>query len=179
MKTFLKDNIGKMLTKAEQDDPTGQFDADILRNIMYEVVDSMSASAKWAYGDEINEFNDCCLDALQGIEELHYQQKEFSNEDAGGREHVKSLASECINNARRIVSQLVSSFNTTMSSMLNASKQEVVGIVTSSKQEFISEMNGKSHEFIDDLKDQLADKKQNVEALESALQSLNNFNGKL
>ena len=66
-----------------------------------------------------------------------------------------------------------------MSSMLNASKQEVVGIVTSSKQEFISEMNGKSREFIDDLKYQLADKKQNVEALEAALQSLNNFKSKL
>lgn len=176
---FLMDNIGMMLTKAEQDDPTGQFDADILRNIMYEVVDSMSASAKLAYGEKINEFNDCCLDALQGIEVLHYEQKMFSNEDAGGREHVKSLASACVNDARRTVSQLVSSFNTTMSSMLNASKQEVVGIVTSWKQEFISEMNGKSREFIDDLKDQLADKKQNVEALESALQSLDNFNSKL
>lgn len=179
LKSFLQSEIGNRITQEEQNDTTGQFDADILRNIMYDVIDKMSAEAILNERELLDRFKDNCLSALQGVDYVSYSQQCFAGEDAEGRSYVRSLAEGCRSEARGIASSLVSGFNSEVEEELNSICQKVINVVVGNKQEFIDAMKENSQRFLEELQAELRDKEENIKSVEVALQALNNFNGKL
>lgn len=179
LKNFLQTEIGNRITQEEQNDTSGQFDADVLRNIMYDVIDKMSAEAILNERELLDGFKDECLNALSGVERLQYVQQKFAGEDAEGRSYVRSLANERRSEARSIASNLVSGFNSEVEDELDSICQKVINVVVGNKQEFIDTMKANSQRFLDELEAELRDKEQNVKSVEVALQALSNFKGKL
>jgi hypothetical protein len=169
----INEKFNAIITKAEMQDSTGNFDSEILQNMVENTINRMSNRSTVKFDVIRDEFNNGIANALQGLDRISWRKKSMSEADA--RYTIEQQARDQYDLVHNKVRAFLSPFAQECKDKLHEARENVKKVLREDKKEFLDAINAQSEEFLKDLEQQLTEKSSQLKEYENAIDTLNNI----
>lgn len=172
----INNKISSIITDAEKRDTEAHVDADSLRNILHEVIESMSNARTLDLKDIVRDAMGQIIDAAQDYEITTCF---GSMEESEARSMMKEEADEMRNKIRTDTKRICSAFQDELKKKLEESKEDVVSIFTDRKEELKTKAGEGVDNYLAQLDKDLQNKEQELAQYKEAIAEIDKIKQKL
>lgn len=175
---LINDNINEVINTAEINDEEGAFDAKMLRNLIHEVIDTMSNEAILNINSLKEKFKESLFTSLQGKDRVNLasQKKETEVET---QNRAREVAADVKSSVRIAIDNICSSIYKDLEKELKKSRESSISCLKDRKKEFIEEIQKGMRETLDNLERELVDKENSLNIKSETLKQLETINSEL
>lgn len=165
----IMDLVADLIKKAEKDDKAANFDADGLRRILKEIIDSMTNESTLSYRDAVDDAQRAITNIAQGA---RISRSLGKMSEAQAQSAINEMARDKNEEIRSKVSTVIDNFKDAMKKSLQKSKNDVINVFKDRKNELIERANSSVKESLEQLEKSLKDKKEQKQIYEDAIANI-------
>ena len=177
IKKNILNKINQIITESEENDKSGHLDTRILRNILDEAVDAMGNRSTLDLAHSKTDFKNKLTNILMGMDAVNPIIGECSEMEA------KSMAEKASREAKiRIINAINNCITSTQSDikgMLEKAREASIEVLGTKKNEFIRSVENSTNEVLTNLKNDLKNKKENLQVMETTFKELTKIENEL
>lgn len=165
----IMDLVADLIKKAEKDDKAANFDADGLRRILKEIIDSMTNESTLSYRDAVDDAQSEITSIAQGAR-ISRSLGKMSEQQAIST--INERARDKNEEIQGKVSTVIDNFKDAMKKSLQKSKNDVINVFKDRKNELIERANASVKESLEQLEESLKNKKEQKQIYEDAIANI-------
>lgn len=169
----INDKFYVIIDKTEEQDSTGNFDSEILKNMVENTINKMSNKTTVRFDEIRDNFNNGIANALQGLDRISWNKEAMSEADA--RYKIQQQADDQYDRVKSKVRSFLSPFASECKSKLLEARENLKKVLREDKKEFLDTIQTQSEEFLNNLEKQLSEKYVQMKEYEEAIKTLNDI----
>ena len=177
IKKGILDKINQIITESEENDKSGHLDTRILRNILDEAVDAMSNRSTLDLAHSKTDFKNKLTNILMGMDAVNPVIGECSEMEA--KSMVERAARETKNKIINAMNNCIASMQSDIKGMLEKAREGSIEVLGTKKNEFIRSVEDSTNDVLTKLKNDLKNKKENLQVMETTFKELTKIENEL
>ncbi len=167
----INEKFNTIINNAEMQDSTGNFDSEILLNMVENTINKMSNKSTVTFDGIRDNFINGIANALQGLDRISWIKSKMSESDA--KYEIEQKAKDQYDLVSAKVRSFLAPFASECKYKLREARENIKRVLREDKNEFLDTINAQSEDFLNDLEKQLTEKSEQVKEYENAIDSLN------
>lgn len=168
----LENEIHKSISDSEKSNE--HLDADVLRNILSETIESMKTKITLNVGDIVRDFRFELAQQLQGLNDVNTSCGEM--EEAEARNEIKRRADEIREKVQNRWHNAVTSVVEDLKTKTRKAREESVSVLKDRKEDFFKSVENSTKDYLENLQESLRDKETQLAIYEKAIKLIDNLN---
>lgn len=177
IKKGILDKINQIITESEENDKSNHLDTRILRNILDEAVDAMSNRSTLDLAHSKTDFKNKLTNILMGMDAVNPVIGECSEMEA--KSLVEKAVRETKNKIINAMNNCIASMQSDIKGMLEKAREGSIEVLGTKKNEFIRSVEDSTNDVLTKLKNDLKNKKENLQVMETTFKELTKIENEL
>ena len=174
----ISDKINAIINDSMTADTEGLLDGKVMRNILNETIIKMKNNAVIKTYELKNKFQNELTSTLNGKDAIQYDSNNKMDENEL-KSIIADAAKKTRDNVMLLVNSAVSAQISGMETVIRKAAQDSINVLRERKGDFIASIEKDTKEYLSNLQSALQDKKENLQAMEAALNELNKITATL
>lgn len=177
IKKNILNKINQIITESEENDKSGHLDTRILRNILDEAVDAMGNRSTLDLAHSKTDFKNKLTNILMGMDAVNTIIGECSEMEA--KSMVEKASREAKIRIINAINNCITSTQSDIKGMLEKAREASIEVLGAKKNEFIRSVENSTNEVLTNLKNDLKNKKENLQVMETTFKELTKIENEL
>ena len=177
IKKNILNKINQIITESEENDKSGHLDTRILRNILDEAVDAMGNRSTLDLAHSKTDFKNKLTNILMGMDAVNPIIGECSEMEA--KSMVEKASREAKIRIINAINNCITSTQSDIKGMLEKAREASIEVLGTKKNEFIRSVENSTNEVLTNLKNDLKNKKENLQVMETTFKELTKIENEL